>query len=133
MRLADEIRNHVRRKYIEPARRRGDSTVEVLSGRVLEELRLSNGQAPSVCGALKAPKFRSDNRLVLEKLDGPPKKMSTTVVFTFRLLDNNSGDEQAAIDAAFLRARGIAKDAFKRLGGGEAFIKHEREHFYDAG
>jgi hypothetical protein len=30
----------------------------------------------------------------------------------------------------FLHARGIAKEIFHALGGGEAFLKAEREHFY---
>lgn len=127
---ADRIRDHVRQKYIEPARRRGESEVRVRAGDVRQQMRLDNNQAPAVCGALKARKFQQTNHLHLAKLEGPPKKMANTVVFTFRLL-NNEPEAASGLVEAFERVRGIAKEAFRRLGGGEAFIKREREHFYD--
>jgi hypothetical protein len=37
------------------------------------------------------------------------------------------------LEDAFLRFHGIARAVFQSLGGGEAFIQHEREHFYDRG
>jgi len=127
---ADRIRNHVRVKYIDPARRKGEATVRVRAGDVLNEMGFGNDRAPAVCGALKARKFREENDLVLEKLDGPPKKQSTTVTFTYRLGNTQPQSNQTGTEAAFLALRGIAKDIFKSLGGGEAFIRKEREHFY---
>jgi hypothetical protein len=32
-----------------------------------------------------------------------------------------------------LSLRGIGKEVFAALGGGEAFLRSEREHFYDPG
>jgi hypothetical protein len=40
---ADQVREHVRHQYIEPARRRGDSTVRIVAGDVQKAVRLSTG------------------------------------------------------------------------------------------
>jgi len=124
---ADKIRRYVRTVYIDPARQRGESLVEVVCRDVLKQLDLKGETAPAVCTALKAKVFINENRLRLERIEGPPKKMSTTVKFTFRLLGNQPGEASAS---AFQRLRGIAKDAFAELGGGEAFIRKERETFH---
>jgi len=127
---ADRIRDHARVAYIEPARRRGESTVRIRAGDLRKEMGFANDRVPAICGALKARKFRDENRLVLEKLEGPPKKQGTTVTFTYRLLDEQPESDQAKAEAAFLALRGIAKEVFRSLGGGEAFIRKERESFY---
>jgi hypothetical protein len=132
-RQADRIRNHVRLKYIDPARRKREALVSVRAGDVLKEMGLSNDRAPAVCGALKARKFREENNLVLEKLDGPPKKQATTVTFTYRLGNAEPASNETGTEAAFLALRGIAKEVFRSLGGGEAFIRKEREHFHGPG
>src|ERR1035438_3427564 len=78
---ADRVREHARHEYIEPARRRRDPTVRIVAGEVQKAVRLSNRVA-LVCQALKSHKFLEENHLVLEKWDGPPSGMSTTVIFT---------------------------------------------------
>ena len=78
------IRAHVLKRYVEPARRRGDKTVKVRAGDVHREMELHN-RVPNVCKALEASKFHSTNALELIKRVGP--KQSTTTTFTFRLLD----------------------------------------------
>ena len=130
---AERIRDHVSVTYVEPARRRGESTVRIRVGDVRKEMGLTNEQVPAICGALRTRKFREANHLALEKLEGPPKKQATTVVFTFRLMNVPLGSDQERAEAAFLAVRGIAKEAFRRLGGGEAFIRRERENFYGPG
>lgn len=54
---------------------------------------------------------------------------STRVAYTFRLL-SSSGNNAASKDP-LLSLWGIGKELFESLGGGEAFIRSEREHFYD--
>jgi hypothetical protein len=39
-------------------------------------------------------------------------------------------DSSRPAEWPFLRLRGIARDVFGSLGGGEAFIRKERESFY---
>ena len=130
---ADRIRQYVRVNYIDPARRKGADTVRIRAGDVLKEMGFGNDRAPAICGALKARKFREQNNLILEKLDGPPKKQATTVTFTYRLVHPPFASDPSETDAAFVALRGIAKTVFQSLGGGEAFIRKEREHFYGPG
>ncbi|MCX6628634.1 MAG: hypothetical protein NTW28_13505 [Candidatus Solibacter sp.] len=95
-------------------------------------VRLSNRVA-LVCQALKSHKFLNENHLVLEKWDGPPSGMSTTVIFTYRLLEEAGQTSSESVEWPFLRLRGIGKEVFRSLGGGEAFIRKEREQFYGPG
>jgi hypothetical protein len=129
---ADRVRDYARQKYVEPARRRHESTIRIVAGEVQKAVRLSN-RVSLVCQALKSHKFLNENHLALEKWDGPPSGMSTTVVFTYRLLDEAGLTSCQPEESPFLRLRGIAKDVFQSLGGGEAFIRKERERFYGPG
>jgi hypothetical protein len=129
---ADRVREHARLEYIEPAKRRHESTIRIVAGEVQKAVRLSN-RVSLVCQALKSHKFLDENHLVLEKWDGPPSGMSTTVTFTYRLMDDAGQTSSPPAEWPFLRLRGIAKDVFRSLGGGEAFIRKERENFYGPG
>jgi hypothetical protein len=129
---ADRVREHARLEYIEPARRRHESTIRIVAGEVQKAVRLSNRVA-LVCQALKSHKFLDENHLVLEKWEGPPSGMSTTVTFTYRFLDDADQNSSETAGSLFLQLRGIAKDVFQSLGGGEAFIRKEREEFYGPG
>lgn len=123
------IRNYARKHVIEPARKRGESVVRVVAGDVLKALHLPNSLAPQACSALKTRDFLAENHLVLERQEGPPRMQSTRVAYTFRLL-SSSGNNAASKDP-LLSLWGIGKELFESLGGGEAFIRSEREHFYD--
>lgn len=128
---SQRVREHARLEYIEPARRRGDSTVRIVAGEVQKAVRLSN-RISLVCQALKSHKFLDENHLALEKWDGPPSGMSTTVTFTYRLTGQQPVTAEPH-ESPLLRLQGIAKEVFQSLGGGEAFIRSEREQFYEPG
>jgi hypothetical protein len=124
----DRVREYAQREYIEPARKRGDITVRIVAGEVHKALRLQN-RVPQVCNALRSRKFLEENHLALVVAeDGPPSGMSTTMTFTYRLVDG--GKEQPKQTDPLLRLWGIGKEVFESLGGGEAFIRSERENFY---
>ena len=125
----EQIRDYVRREYIEPARKKKQSTIKVVAGDVHKAVRLSN-RVPSVCQALRGKKFLEENHLVIEKCEGPKSGLSTTVTFTYRLTDPPGARSAPDVPFPFLRLRGIAKKVFQSLGGGEQFIRNEREHFY---
>lgn len=127
---SDRVREFARRRYIEPARARHESTVRIVAGPVHKAVHLSN-RVPLVCQALKSSKFLAENHLVLEKWEGPPSGISTTVAFTYRLLDHEEQASSTGIEWQFLQLRGIAKDVFARLGGGEAYIQNERARFHE--
>jgi hypothetical protein len=124
--LTDRIRDHARRQYIEAARRRRESVVQIVAGDVHKALGLSN-RVPVVCNALSSKRFLEENRIALESREGPPSGLSTTVRFTYRLLRENGGAPGSP--SPFLGLRGIAKQVFQALGGGEAFIRAERDQF----
>jgi len=127
---ADRVREYARREYIDPARSRRQPTISVVAGDVHKGVRLTN-RVPLVCQALKSHKFLTENHLRLEKLDGPPSLMGTRVTFTYRILD--SAPCASALhprESPFLKLRGVAKEVFRSLGGGEAFLRKEREEFH---
>ncbi|HYW45954.1 MAG TPA: hypothetical protein VE959_24030 [Bryobacteraceae bacterium] len=125
------VRDYTLREYIEPARRRGDVTVKVVAGEVQKGVQLSN-RVPLVCQALRSRKFLEENGLILEKWEGPPSGMSTTVTFIYRLRDRAAEPGRQPAEDPLMRLWGIGKEVFQGLGGGEEFIRREREHFHDA-
>ena len=130
--VADEIRAYAAREYVQAARRRGLDRVEITAGDVGRALKLRN-LTPSVCGALRSKIFLQQNQLEIEKESGPPSGMGTRTTITYRLLDKpdeRSGSKQT-VD--FVKLRGLLKDALASLGGGENFLRREREHFYGPG
>jgi len=125
---AEQVREHARTKYIEPARKRHESTIQIRAGDVHKELHWEH-RVPLVCQALSGSKFLTENHLTLEKREGPRSGQSTTVVFTYRLLDDQAAPIKSR-ESPLLRLEGIGKEVFQSLGGGEAFIRRERERFY---
>jgi hypothetical protein len=122
---SDLVRQHASEQYLAVAHRRGDKTVSINVGTVHRALALNN-RVPLVCAALGSKKFLTENHLRLISKTGPPSGQSTTVTFTYELED--SGKPVGGIDA-FLALRGIGKEVFASLGGGEAFIRRERAEF----
>lgn len=132
MKPADRIREHVRLNYLEPSRSRGQTVVRIRAGDIRKEMRMGGDRTAAVCCALNTQKFLDENGLILENLEGPPKKMGASVVFTFRLRDQPSQPTPEEEDP-LLKYYGIGKDLFASLGGGEEFIRKEREEFYGPG
>jgi hypothetical protein len=120
----DRVREYALRQYIRPARERGEAKVKIVAGDVHRALRLTN-RVPLVCNALASRDFLQRNRLRLESREGPPSLLSTTVTFTYALEDQ----PEKPNDELFYKLRGAAKGVFKALGGGEAFLKSERDRF----
>ena len=125
---AQEIRSFVSDRYIKPARRRGDRRVEIIAGEVHRDLKLRN-RVPNVCQVLASKKFQDENRVEIEERTGPPSGMGTRMTYVYRLLDEQPTAAAAKGDW-FERMRGLLTEEFKKLGGGEAFLKNERRHFY---
>jgi hypothetical protein len=128
--VSDLVRQHARDAYLRPARRRGEKSFSVNVGTVHKVLALSN-RVPLVCAALKSKKFLEENALKLISKTGPPSGQSTTVTLTYEIT-GGSGTDSSPVES-LLGLRGIAKDLFRALGGGEAFINEERKSFSDSG
>ncbi len=122
---SDVVRSHVREVYLKPAIQRGERVFVVNAGAVHKALALNN-RVPLVCAALKSRKFLDDNKLRLVAQSGPPSGQSTTVTFTYEILAPGA---RAASPNPLIGLRGVAKDLFRELGGGESFIRGERSNF----
>ena len=123
---SDLVRQHAAELYLRAARRRGDRTFSVNVGAVHKALGLNN-RVPLVCAALGSKKFLTENNLRLVSKTGPRSGQSTTVEFTFEIIDR--GAQEAGGADPWTALRGIGKDVFAALGGGEAFIREERAQF----
>ena len=126
--LFESVCKYVRREYVEPARRRGDVTIRIVAGEVHRALNLAN-RVPSVCDALASRKFLEENGLALESREGAPYGRSDTVAFVYRITPGRTPPPKD-VQVSFLALGGIAKEVFQSLGGGEAFIRRERNRFY---
>jgi hypothetical protein len=125
---SDLIREHVAKLYLAEARRQSRTRFEVNVGAVHKALGLRN-RVPLVCAALRSAKFLKENHVRLVAQTGPPSGLSTTVTLTYEILGDSKRNSQS-VDP-LLRLRGIAKELFQGLGGGETFIRDERRKFSD--
>jgi hypothetical protein len=88
---------------------------------------------PLVCAALGSKKFLTEHGLRIVSKTGPPSGQSTTVTFTYEIVDNKQHDVQLSRQEAWNRLRGSMKDIFAELGGGENYLRKERANFYAPG
>jgi len=127
---AQQIREYAWIRYIEPARHGGQATIRIKSGDVVKGLNLKN-KTPSVCTALRSKIFQETYGVQLLGEQGPPSGMSTTVVFTYNLVNQvQSKRPDTGSQSAFDRLRGIAKTAFTDVGDWERSVQRDRENFY---
>jgi len=124
---AEKIRVHAREEYVLPARNRKERRFSIRAGDLVRELGM-NGRTPAVCSALKGPKFLQGNKLRLVDVSGPKSGVSTTVVCTYEFAD--AQPSSAPREDSWARLRGALKEVFAELGGGEAYLRAERESFY---
>lgn len=131
---SDRVRSYVKNHYIVPARQSGAGTVTVRAGDVHRALNWDLKKVAQVCSALSTQKFLKFAGVELVEKMGPPSGQSTTVEFIFRILSEKSGAEAqpgngrpVANGAGLLELYGILADAYKQLGGGEEYLRRERE------
>ncbi len=136
---SDRVRAYVTNHYIVPARQSGSSTVIVRAGDVHKAMKWDLKKVPQVCSALSTRKFLNGANVELLKRKGPPSGQSTTVEFTFRLLQSEAGnhaprpqDKPVANGAGLEKLIGIFAKEYAELGGGEAYLKAERNWGPDA-
>jgi hypothetical protein len=139
MNYSDQVREFVKENYVAPARLTGADTVSVRVGDVHRAMKWDLKRVPQVCSALSTRKFLNSANVELVERNGPPSGQSTTVEFIFRLLQSESGSREAqrnaklpAKEISLRDLYGIFAEEFKALGGGEAFLKKERDWGPDA-
>jgi|SRR5580700_4392200 hypothetical protein len=131
---SDRVRSYAKNHYIMPARKSGAGTVTIRAGDVHKALKWDLKKVPQVCSALSTQKFLKIAGVELIEKLGPPSGQSTTVEFIFRILNEGNGADaqpknkkQIANGAGLLELYGILADAYKQFGGGEEYLRRERE------
>lgn len=130
MSLNEEVQEHVRAAYVEPAKMRGETIIRIKAGDIHRELHWAN-RVPSVCTTLGSQKFQRETGLELVSKQGPPSGYSTTVVYTYRLSSpkaapDPSGPRKSRLEGLY----GSLADVYRELGGSEKFLRSERERLY---
>jgi hypothetical protein len=126
-RTADNIRSYGREKYVVPARQQQLEKFSIRAGDVVRDLKLL-GRVPAVCSALKSRAFLEQNSLRIVERTGPSSGQSTTVTYTYEFVD--ALDSSQANSDPWIELRGALKNVFAGFGGGEAYLRGERENFY---
>jgi len=148
--LSDQVRAVAVKKYIHPAILAGKGQFSVAVRDLMEDLRAEGFPAknwPQICTALRAEKFLRANGLEIEAVDGPPSKMSTTVVVRYRVANAKRQQDESEIpfiEAAGIpedpsakalrlteKLRGLLKEELAEYGGGEAFLRWVRSEDED--
>src|SRR5579862_1134154 len=130
MGLNEEVQKHVQEMYLKPAKQRRESTIRIKAGDVHRDLHWVN-RVPSVCTTLASQKFQRETGLELISKEGPPSGFGTRVVFTYSLSPEAPPTIQSKATKNRLEALyGTLSDVFRELGGGEKFLKSEREKLH---
>jgi hypothetical protein len=124
--VSDAVRDFATNTYVQPTRRQGGRTLSINVGEVHKAVALRN-RVPLVCQALESAKFLKLNELKLISKTGPASGQSTTVTYTYEFIDKKSSDPK---DDPWVKLRGALTKVFAELGGGEQYLRAEREKFY---
>jgi hypothetical protein len=145
--LSEQVRSVAKTKYVNPAIRAGKAQFSIgvreLLGDLKAETNFPSGHIPQICSALQTSKFLRENGLEIERVDGPPSKMSHTVVVRYRVRNRPqlSGIAEPSVERETVTAEetpeewahrvtgklaGLLKDELAEYGGGEAFIRWVR-------
>jgi len=131
MTFSEEVQQYFQGNYVIPARQRGQASVEVKAGDIHSSLGWTR-RVPLVCAALSSKKLQRNVGVRLTKKEGPPSGQSPTVIFRYEILDREASSAQGAEPApkrGLLAAYGVAAHLYRPVGGGDAFLKAERENF----
>jgi hypothetical protein len=82
LRPSDRVRDYVKRKYIDPAKKAGKTTLSIRAGDVHQRLGFSR-YIPVVCSALRSRKLSKICDIELTYIGGPNNTANTT--YTYRL------------------------------------------------
>lgn len=138
--LSDQVRSVARDRYVFPALRAGRTSFSIKVRNVLDDLvplGFPSNNTPQVCHALRSAKFLKENGLEITGVDGPPSKLSTTVVMHYRAVGASKGDRVASELEGIVVAedprerakrltdalRGLLKEELKEHGGAEGFVR----------
>lgn len=79
---SDRVRDHIKRKYVDPAKKAGKKSLSIRAGDIHSELGFLR-RIPVVCSALRSRKLQKNCNIKLAYVDG--HNNTTTTTFTYRL------------------------------------------------
>jgi hypothetical protein len=141
---SEQVRAVASEKYVQPALRAGKTQFSVAVKDLLQDLVSQGfpaGNTPQVCTALRKKDFLRAHGIQIEGVDGPPSKMSTTVVFRYRVVGSSTqpATEKSPLKVGGMdsieespeewasriteKMRGLLKEELAEYGGGEAFLR----------
>jgi hypothetical protein len=144
---SEKVRVVASEKYVQPAVRAGKTHFSIAVKDLMKDLVSEGfppGNTPQVCTALRKKDFLREHGIEIEGVDGPPSKMSTTVVFRYRVrpAEAQMQDERSQKVRPHTETKeetpeqwahrvtgklaGLLKDELAEYGGGEAFIRWVR-------
>lgn len=132
MKPTEETTQYAIQSYVQPARDRGDVTVHIRVGKLQKELGWT-GRTPAVFSTLKSQLFQKEAGVeLIEKRGGPASGgPSTTVEFIYRVLETpdalTESKKSVPSGQGLMELYGIFKDAYAPFGGGEEYLRKERE------
>jgi hypothetical protein len=132
MKPTEVTKKHVIATHVRPARLRGEGSIHLKVGNVQKELGWTN-RTPSVFSTLSSKEFQREAGVeLIEKKGGPPSGgPSTSVEFIYRVLGPPGASGSSATSTtggnSLMDLYGIGADAFKQLGGGEEYLRRERD------
>jgi hypothetical protein len=140
--LSDQVRSVAKDRYVRPAIRSGKTDFSIKVRSVLDDLvplGFPANNTPQVCNALRSDKFLRENGLEITSVDGPPSKLSTTVIVHYRVVGSEMmgnaqvgttshlGEDGMARAKRLTEAlRGLLKQELKEYGGAEEFVRWVR-------
>lgn len=140
MALADQIRKLAQSKYVLPAIRSGRQEFSIAVRDLMADAKREGiatvQRTPPFCTSIQTREFLTENGLEVSRVDGPAKKLSTTVVVHYRVAGSKAEEpppkppasetpEQRAVRLAE-KIRGLMKDEIAAYGGGEAYLRWVR-------
>lgn len=146
--LADKVRAIALEKYIEPAKKAGNTEFSIAVKDLLKDLERVDfplNYTPLVCNSIKTKSFQRENHLKITRIDGPKSQTGTRVVVHYRVLEEKDGldhevsvedrqNEMSAERAQRLTEglRGLLRQELAQRGGAEAFVRWIRSDDEDA-
>jgi hypothetical protein len=83
LRPSDRVRDHVKRKYIDPAKKDGKNSLSLRAGDIHKELGFSR-RIPVVCSALRSRKLQKKCDIELTYVGGPNNSANTSFSYKFK-------------------------------------------------
>jgi hypothetical protein len=139
--LSDRVRSLVGERYVQPALKAGKNRLSIGVKDVLNDSAMGDFprfRTPVICQALLGNKLLTQYGLEIESVDGPPSKLSRTVVVHYRVVHGASASapltpavqkspiaEDPAARAKRLteKLRGLLKQELAEYGGAEGFMR----------